>query len=326
MKYSRLLQCGRHLLALVILFFLIKRLYRLLTGLEGETPAFQPIWLIASLGLLSGYRTLLVFPWRTLYRSASQTQVSFQAGWTLFQLSQLGKYLPGKVGQFLGIIFLCRPLDISKTAAVVSTLQGLVFQCMLGFGMGVPVLLSQEANHFFHKWSAIFLQNALFLIGLAVVIITLGCVFFILWRKGKPFFKKMETVQKGTRALFSVRGIPRLLTDYLLLWGYFGTAFFFLVKSIHPISLRHLLTITSIYPLAWSIGFLSLVTPGGLGVREGILSILLTLYMPPATSTLVALLSRVWVMSVEILLASIAWGFYCRWKRLNALNEGAANS
>lgn len=60
---------------------------------------------------------------------------------------------------------------------------------------------------------------------------------------------------------------------------------------------------------------MSLVTPGGLGVREGVLSVLLTFCLPPATATLVALLSRVWAICVEIILASVAWGCYCRQKR-----------
>ncbi len=331
--HSRLLQWGRLLLALGILCFLIKRLTGLLAELEAESVSFQLFWLIASFGLLFGYRTLLVYPISTLYRSASQTEGSFRAIWTLFQLSQLGKYLPGKVGQFASIIILCRPLDISKTAAVVSTMQGLAFQCVLGFGMGVPFLARQEAKHFLHNGVASFRLTALHLIGLAVVLIALGSVFLIfipiprhlrLLCKGR-FLKKMEFFQKGVRVIFSVTGTLRLLAVYLLLWGYFGIAFFVFVKSIHPIPFRHLLMLIGLYPLAWSIGFLSLVTPGGLGVREGFLSLLLTLCMPPATATLVALLSRVWVMSAEILLASIAWVFYCRQKRLNALNESSAN-
>ena len=156
MKNSRLLRWGKFILALAIFFFLLKHLYNSLVRFEIETLSFQPFWLIMSFGILIGYRTLLVYPWRTLYRSATHLPTSFQASWILFQLSQVSKYLPGKVGQFVGIIALCRPLGLSKTAAIVSTLQALVIQCTLGFGIGVPVLLSPSANHFLHKLGAIF--------------------------------------------------------------------------------------------------------------------------------------------------------------------------
>ncbi len=60
---------------------------------------------------------------------------------------------------------------------------------------------------------------------------------------------------------------------------------------------------------------MSLITPSGLGVREGVLSVFLTTCLPPVTATLVALLSRLWVISVDILLAGVAWGCYIRQKR-----------
>ena len=324
MKDSRLLRQGGLLLAVVILFFLIKRLYSLLIGLQGEAVVFQPFWLLTSLVFLLGYRTLLVYPWRTLYCSASQTHVSFRSGWTLFQLSQLGKYLPGKVGQFASIIVLCRPLALSKTAAVVSTLQSVAFQCVLGVGMGVPVLLSPSASPLVHNGWAIFLRNAPIFIGIAIVIIVCGCAVVMLLQKD-IFFSKLQGLQEGVRSLFSVavtRRLLGLLGIYLLLWIYFGIAFFLFIKSIvPPIQLSHLLMIIAIYPLAWSLGVLSLVTPGGLGIREGILSVLLTLCLPPANAGLVALLSRVWVMSAEILLASIAWSFYSKHKH-QPFNDG----
>ena len=61
---------------------------------------------------------------------------------------------------------------------------------------------------------------------------------------------------------------------------------------------------------------MTLITPGGLGVREGILSLLLTSCLPPATATLVALLSRLWVICIEIILAGVAFGCYIRQKRI----------
>lgn len=60
---------------------------------------------------------------------------------------------------------------------------------------------------------------------------------------------------------------------------------------------------------------MSLITPRRLGVREGVLSVFLTTCLPPVTVTLVALLSRLWVISVDILLAGVAWGCYLQRRR-----------
>ena len=45
---------------------------------------------------------------------------------------------------------------------------------------------------------------------------------------------------------------------------------------------------------AWIIGFLSFLTPGDLGIREGLLGLLLANYIPIQQATLAALLCRVW--------------------------------
>ncbi len=331
---TKWLPFGKLLIAGTILFFILKRFMNLMRDLQGELVAFHAFWFLISFAILLGYRTLLVYPWRTLYffatraRSYStptfQSHVSFLAGWTLFQLAQLGKYLPGKVGHFLGMVSLCHPLRILKTEAVVSTMQGLALQCFLGFGLGVVLLFSSTKN-IFDSWITSLRINWPLLIVLTLVVIGLGCVFLLLLRKGM-LLKKMESLKKGGLAMFSGVGSLRVLVIYLLLWAYFGIAFFFFVKSITPIHAAQLPMLIGIYPFAWSIGFLSLITPGGLGVREGILSMLLELCLPPATATLVALLSRVWVMIAEILLAGVAWGFYRRQKRMNANSQDAAIS
>ena len=60
---------------------------------------------------------------------------------------------------------------------------------------------------------------------------------------------------------------------------------------------------------------MSLITPSGLGVREGVLSMFLTACLPPVTATLVALLSRLWLLNLEVILAGIAWTCYRKRRR-----------
>jgi uncharacterized membrane protein YbhN (UPF0104 family) len=56
---------------------------------------------------------------------------------------------------------------------------------------------------------------------------------------------------------------------------------------------------------AWSfsatVGLVSLFAPYGLGVKEGILTLLLSMYMPTGTAAAVAILSRVWSISGDLL-------------------------
>ncbi len=309
-----ILRFAKYLIALVILLFLVKRFVGLIEELKVESISFSPLLLILSSVILIIYRTLRISPWLTIYQKTTSKSVSIFSVWIFFQLSELGKYLPGKVGHFVGIVALSRPLGIAKTGAIVSTLIQLIFQCTLGALIGLPALLSPAARELLRNSLEHFQHNIPLLIGILVVVVGLCAVFLILFRK--QLFISKTYLQESKQAIFSIMGTLHLIGIYLLLWVFSGIAFFLFVKSIYAIHITQFPIIMSIYAFAWSLGFMSLVTPGGLGVREGILSLLLTCCLPPATATLVALLSRLWVISVEILLAGVAWGCYIRQKQI----------
>lgn len=67
------------------------------------------------------------------------------------------------------------------------------------------------------------------------------------------------------------------------------------------------LILTACFAFTWIVGFLSFLTPGGIGIREGLLGLLLANYMPAPQATLVALLCRVWMLSAEMVLAGVAF-------------------
>ena len=308
------LRFGRYLIAFSILFFLFKHLSELFRDLKVESIAFNPFWLLLSCVILIVYRTLRIFPWLTLYQNMTSESVSFLSSWTLFQLSELGKYLPGKVGQFVGMAALCRSLEISRDEAIASTLLQLMFQCLLGVFIGIPVLLSPEAREFLQKMRTNLWHNSFRSIVFFAAIIGLGTIILVLLRK--RLSSQKGHFQKIMRTLFSFKKLFRLVVIYISLWACVGIGFFLFIKSIYPIQMVQLPIILGIYPFAWSIGFLSLITPGGLGVREGILSLFLTAFLPSATATLIALLSRLWIINTEVILAAIAWGYYCRQRRI----------
>ncbi len=69
----------------------------------------------------------------------------------------------------------------------------------------------------------------------------------------------------------------------------------------------HAGVLSACFAFAWIVGFLSFLTPGGFGIREGLLGILLANYMPALQATSVVLFCRVWMLSAEIVLACIVF-------------------
>jgi uncharacterized membrane protein YbhN (UPF0104 family) len=92
----------------------------------------------------------------------------------------------------------------------------------------------------------------------------------------------------------------------VLYWVVTGLAFAALVHSLHPLAAADVPLAVAAYAGAYAIGFLALITPAGLGVREGVLTVALAQIMPVGAALAVALLSRLWMMLVELLGAGVA--------------------
>ena len=321
MLRARLLRCVRVLIAIGILFLLIKRLSALLAEIKVEAITFQPIWLIVSLILLCLYFGGLGILWLFLYRTGRaksrqlqetthltrKEQISFLSGWTFFQLSQFGKYLPGRVGPFVWMLSFSGKFGIENASAVLATFLQLAFQCSLGCIIGIPALYRGGVSFSLPNPFASFqISERIGVLSLGVMMLSAGAVF--LYRRG--IGKRIGLlIKQSLGTILSVSG-TLALASYLLLWCLLGAAFFLFIKSLYPVDFSQLLVITSCYAAAWNIGFLSFVTPSGLGVREGVLSLLLTTVVPPATATLIALLARLWTLSVELSLGGLAFGLY----------------
>ena len=79
---------------------------------------------------------------------------------------------------------------------------------------------------------------------------------------------------------------------YLISWLIFGWSGVLLLRTVGIEPLSAPLIVVSISVAAWLIGFCSLLTPGGLGIREAVFAGFLAQQMPTAKALACALLFR----------------------------------
>jgi len=93
-----------------------------------------------------------------------------------------------------------------------------------------------------------------------------------------------------------------------------GGSVFFMVKSLDAsLTLDQYFSLTCSFSLAWVIGFLTPIAPGGLGVREGLLVWLLRSRMPLPVATAAALATRLIFIFEDLFWAGVA----VSWRRLS---------
>jgi hypothetical protein len=89
-------------------------------------------------------------------------------------------------------------------------------------------------------------------------------------------------------------------------WFFHGLSFSFLALSLGDFSFRWFVYCLGIMPAAYLVGYLVWFSPGGWGIREGVMVILLKEFMPNYLAITVSLLSRLLFTIFEIVFFVIA--------------------
>jgi len=90
-----------------------------------------------------------------------------------------------------------------------------------------------------------------------------------------------------------------LVSLYMIAWIVYGLAFSIFIKSLAYYSFNLFPLITAIFALSYIVGFVSIFVPGGMGVREGVMTLYLSSFFPLPVATLISLLSSLWLTAAE---------------------------
>ncbi|CAK0775941.1 TIGR00374 family protein [Gammaproteobacteria bacterium] len=110
----------------------------------------------------------------------------------------------------------------------------------------------------------------------------------------------------STMPLPNVKAIIALYLYYLIFWFLLGVAFLIFVQSITPVPATSWINIGSSMALSFFLGFVVLIAPGGLGVRESTLFFLLLTITGSPVALVVSIGSRLWLMISEAISVAIA--------------------
>ncbi len=235
--------------------------------------------------------------------AALNYDIPFSDVYIIYFRSIVGKYLPGKLWQIAGSTYLAAKRGIPEGISVTSFVMGQAYWILSGMvliGCSAAAGLFRDSTDFLStvKWTFIPV-----IIGIIIVVI-------------KPMY--MEAPMNWILRLLKrekvdidigFRAGVKILAYYSVCWSIFGLAFWFFVGSLTPVSIDRYLILTAVFSAAIIIGFLSLFAPGGIGVREGILILLLTYlddFQAPLPS-IIALGFRLVMTISEIISFGLTW-------------------
>ncbi len=240
---------------------------------------------------------LFIAAWRTCV-SLLGVHCSWQAACFSWLVPNLGKYLPGKVLMLGGRIELLRCHGVGRSIGSTA----LVFEHALMLLAVAPFL----AVTVLFQGAETPTSTALISFGMVVILLLTIVIFPSIPIQGiNLVLRKLQ--KKTIQTAPSRTALLGVIALYFTLWTLYGMSGFFLVKAMFPNTDINIPYAMSAFPSAWLLGFLTVIAPGGIGVREAALVLALRLFMPADQALSVAITSRLTWTLTEMCGVLIGW-------------------
>ncbi|MGO2049466.1 MAG: lysylphosphatidylglycerol synthase domain-containing protein [Microbacterium sp.] len=197
------------------------------------------------------------------------------------------KYIPGQVGSVANKVVWAKKKGISRTLIIISFVYENVFLQLASIVPSAIILVISLGPQIFGENFTLLVLPLLVLIPLVLVlyrplfhrIVNLPARRVLKKDVPKQYFL---TSLQSLRAFFEFIG-PRIVN---------GVGFVLLASAVADITPEYWLPFAAAYALAGAIGILAILVPSGLGVREAIIVLVLSQYIPVAEAIVISLLAR----------------------------------
>jgi uncharacterized membrane protein YbhN (UPF0104 family) len=288
------------LIAAVIIFILFRTIY--VNRAELQSWDWQISWPNALLSILflgAAYATASQ-GWRTILYGFGH-RIKLHESFRVVYLANLGRYIPGKVWQVIGMVGLAREVNIPAKISLAS------FALVQAYALPASFLLVLIMLGYAAPLQALAVYRDIFYIFMGVIVLAFLILFFapagLDWALNKilRLFR-----QEPVRYRPHFKNRLAIFAWYLITWIFFGLSFHFFLAALIAESGFGVLFSAGAYIAAYNLGYISFISPGGLGVREGVISALLAPQIGGPVAASLALIHRVWITIAEAVISLLA--------------------
>lgn len=275
-------------LSVIALIFVFRIIYTSASKAINAISEINLVFLLISLLFFILFFFLRSYLWK-LILGPKGNQFSFKENALHLSTSELKRYVPGNIWAFMARTAVFEKGSLSKKEilgfiakeAVVLSLSSLILSL-------IYLLLYQ---------SSLYIKSGVLLFSL---------IAFLAYIFHKAFAELLPTkVVKSVFYLF-IPNYPILDNLNILLWGIltffiFGLGTYFSIISIFILDLKNILTYISLFSFSFLIGYISFITPMGIGVREGTMTYALANFVGTSAAAISSIFSRVVLIISELI-------------------------
>ncbi|MBW2614755.1 MAG: flippase-like domain-containing protein [Deltaproteobacteria bacterium] len=263
---------------------------------------FQIEWLYLtfSFAFVNGAYLVMVMIWIRLSQSFG-LNVSMLKAAKAWLLSQLGKYVPGKVTLLL-VRFDAYSDYPKRKIAVATGIEYIASLASAGLLILVALASAWQLVPYYIQWVA----------GIGTILFL-----FLLWPplSMKLFNRGLRLLKKEQIEEFPPYGVLlRFVGAYSLAGLLHGMGLFLVLNSFSSVSFAYFLIIAGSYEAAGLIGLAAVFAPSGIGVREGILFLVLPAFIPKPSVIVSVIAIRLLNTIAEVFLTGVFIGAEKYWQ------------
>ncbi|HEX3814853.1 MAG TPA: lysylphosphatidylglycerol synthase transmembrane domain-containing protein [Mycobacteriales bacterium] len=276
-KANTALRVGFVLVAVALLVYAVASKWG---DVRDALSRMGPLPVIGSLALAIIGLFFTCMCWRALM-SELGSPLPMVASIRVFFLSQVGKYLPGSVWPFVAQMEMTRDLGIPRERSGTAGLLFLGLNPLTGIIVGAVTLPFVSPHTLREYWWSLLIVP----IGLAILH---PKVLNPLLRRAFKILKR-PALERPLRAY----GLAKAAGWLIVTWVFYGLSILVMAAPLGVHGGKALPASIGAYALAWSAGFIFIIAPAGLGVRDAALVLTLSTVMSTPSATAVAAVSRV---------------------------------
>jgi hypothetical protein len=288
-KKHSLLPWVRLVFTLTILFFLFLAIYSNYSKLTEYPIKLDYRALFFAVLIIMTYLFVQALVWKSILKRFGVITKHLEIFWAFF-ISIFGKYIPGKIWLVAMRIFSISGQDKGRSAI----LGSIVFEQLY--------LILSGIFYFFLIWGVYIFRYSTYYLAAAITGLFLTVIFIL-----KPYLiinpYNSILLRRGHQPVeihIEVGDSVRYFLVYLGTWIFLSIGVWFASASLVLVPFQQVLKLGSAFAISFVAGFIVLLAPSGLGVREGVFAAIVSGIFPIYIAVIVAIILRLAFTVAEI--------------------------
>lgn len=244
-------------------------------------------WILIATAIVVATYIVLIETWRRVI-NASGERLSFSDAARIWFISNLGKYVPGKIWSIAAMSMMAQRSNVSAGVAAGSS----IIVQLVSIAAGIAIVLVCGARLVENR----FIGMAILAV-IALLVVTLPLTVRMLARAARSV-----TGREVALPVIPQSAVWMTVAGSSVAWIAYGIAFQLFVRGILGSSAGATTSYIAVYAASYIIGFLALFAPGGAVVRESaiVTGMVRFALSGQADALAIALTSRLWLTVTEV--------------------------